>query len=99
MGGVEKCRPRKATADKLEFVPISSSHARARNGVPQMLLIFGVRVYRNEPDKRDVAIGMLCMGSLVFIPGAWSTYILYGAMREWSGFRYEQVPSYENSWF
>ena len=91
----------------------------------QLLLIFGVRVYRNEPGKRDLAIAMLSLGSLskvlslslslphvsfeeealtfkyttlpaVFIPGIWSTYILYGALRRWKGFNYRQVPSYEN---
>lgn len=64
-----------------------------------LLLVFGVRVYRNEPAKRDVAIGMLCIGSVVFLPGIWSTYILYGAMKEWKGYSYRQVPSYEDAWF
>lgn len=32
----------------------------------------------------------------VFIPGSYASYILYGAFREWHGFAYDQVPSYDD---
>ena len=31
----------------------------------------------------------------VFIPGSYSTSIIYGAYRSWPGYNYDQVPSYD----
>ena len=37
-----------------------------------------------------------CVGFITFVPGIWSTYILFGALRKWPGFYYQQVPSFDD---
>ena len=38
----------------------------------------------------------LLLGSLLFIPGSYSSFILYGSWVGWNGFSYDQVPSYDD---
>ena len=33
---------------------------------------------------------------VTFIPGAWSTTVLWGAFRRWPHYRYQQVPSWDD---
>jgi len=39
--------------------------------------------------------GFLGLGLIMFIPGSWSTYTLWGAWNRWRGFDYSQVPSWD----
>jgi hypothetical protein len=34
--------------------------------------------------------------SLVFLPGSYASFTLYGAWRRWPGYDYGQIPSYDN---
>jgi hypothetical protein len=47
----------------------------------------------NETDAR-IGLGMIGLGSFMFIPGSYGTYILYGAWNRWDGFSYDQLPNY-----
>ena len=39
-------------------------------------------------------LSMIGLGSFMFIPGSYGTYILYGAYSRWDGFLYSQLPDY-----
>ena len=41
-------------------------------------------------------LSILLLGSLLFIPGSYSSFILYGSWVGWNGFSYDQVPSYDD---
>lgn len=51
---------------------------------------------KNLYVDRERAIAMLVLGSLMFIPGSYASFILFGAWRRWAGYRYEDLPSYDD---
>ena len=48
------------------------------------------------PTDKDRAIGMLVIGGLAFLPGSYATFILLGAWCRWDGYRYGDLPSYDD---
>lgn len=52
--------------------------------------IFGAKV------DEGVGIGMLVLGTLMFLPGSYGTLVVYGAYRRWDGWSYDQIPSYDD---
>ena len=58
-----------------------------------LMLYFGVQILSTE---RDRALGMIVVGSLAFLPGSYATWNLYGAFREWPGYSFDAVPSYDD---
>mmetsp|Transcript_67055 Transcript_67055/g.135177 ORF Transcript_67055/g.135177 Transcript_67055/m.135177 type:complete len:98 (+) Transcript_67055:136-429(+) len=59
-----------------------------------ILILLGSIIAVLEDKNRGCA--MLLMGLLVFIPGSYSSTLLWGAYRGWPGYRYTQVPSYDD---
>jgi len=41
------------------------------------------------------AVGYLVLGCILFIPGSYSSFVLYGAWAGWRDFDYSMVPSYD----
>ena len=53
-------------------------------------------ICRGEGYDLGRNISVLILGSILFIPGSYSSFILYGSWVGWSGFSYDQVPSYDD---
>ena len=51
-------------------------------------------IWRGDDLGRNISL--LTLGSLLFIPGSYSSLILYGSWVGWNGFSYDQVPSYDD---
>lgn len=51
---------------------------------------------KNLNVDKDRAIGMIVVGSLAFLPGSYATFILIGAWCRWDGYRYSDLPSYDD---
>ena len=45
--------------------------------------------------EKEAGYTFLTLGFLLFTPGSYSTFILFGAFRGWDGYDYQQVPSYD----
>jgi len=62
-----------------------------------LFLIFGTYVYvadvRTDSDR---GLAMLALGLLMFTPGSYATYVLYGAFRGWNGYDYSLIFSYDD---
>ena len=64
-----------------------------------ILLLLGLGQYYDSwfgEKEIDGAIGlsMIGLGSFMFIPGSYGSYILYGAWSRWDGFSYDNIPNY-----
>jgi hypothetical protein len=60
------------------------------------LLIAGfVQLALRDPEQART-LGFLVMGALLFIPGSYSSVLLFGAFRRWPGYDWDAVPSYED---
>ena len=57
-------------------------------------ILHGARELTYYDGERGRAL--LTLGSLCFLPGSYASYILYGAYRRWPGFRWNQIPSYDD---
>jgi Transmembrane proteins 230/134 len=52
-----------------------------------------------EPESRHEGgkgIAFLILGLMLFIPGSYSSTVLFGAWRAWPGYTYDLVPSYDD---
>jgi hypothetical protein len=63
------------------------------------LILLGLGQYYDSwfgKEGKDGSIGlsMIGLGSMMFIPGSYATYILYGAWNRWDGFTYNLIPDY-----
>jgi len=62
-----------------------------------MLLILLVELwYGIHPGVRGHRTTLLAVGLLTLIPGAYAWCNLYGAFRRWPGYRYDQIPSWDD---
>ena len=64
-----------------------------------IMLLLGFGQYYDSwfgTSRKDGKIGlyMIGLGSLMFIPGSYATYILYGTWNRWDGFSYTMIPDY-----
>jgi hypothetical protein len=60
----------------------------------QLMIYFGVQAL-NEEGGRERGISMCTVGAIAFLPGSYATWHLYGAFRNWPGYTYDMVPSYD----
>jgi len=60
------------------------------------LLISGLVVYFQNYEGNDRGLPIFILGGIMFIPGSYASYIIYGAWRGWSGFNYNMIPSYDD---
>ena len=92
-----KTQPTTSTSTSTGSTPIIHTHPPPPcvcvRCLQQVMLVFGVRSLREDYDR---AVAMIVLGSLTFIPGSYSTYILYGAWRKWPHYRWDSVPSYDD---
>ena len=44
---------------------------------------------------RERGMTLMVLGALLFIPGSYTSTLLFGAYRNWPGYSYESVPSYD----
>ena len=44
---------------------------------------------------RQTGTNLLIIGGLMFLPGSYASWILYGAWKRWPGYEFHQVPSYD----
>eukprot|EP00053_Salpingoeca_punica_P015986 m.149098 g.149098 ORF g.149098 m.149098 type:complete len:112 (-) comp16848_c1_seq5:776-1111(-) len=66
--------------------------------VGSLLLTIGLLTYlekidSNDPDKW---LAMIIIGSLMFIPGSYHTYLAYYAWQQYPGFSYADIPDIDN---
>lgn len=61
--------------------------------VGSIMLWLGIK---NLNVDKDRAVGMIVVGSLAFLPGSYATFILIGAWCRWDGYRYSDLPSYDD---
>lgn len=59
-----------------------------------ILLTTGLVIFFGPGSDRGLPI--LILGAIMFIPGIYSSYVLYGAWRGWQGFDFSMVPSYDD---
>ena len=65
--------------------------------VGTVFLGLGVMYLYNDGWQRwGEHVSVLLLGSLLFIPGSYSSLILYGSWVGWCGYSYDQVPSYDD---
>jgi len=50
-------------------------------------------------EKHHQGKDLLIVGSVILMPGIYSSYILIGAYLKWKGFNYEQVPTMDEPYF
>jgi len=65
-----------------------------------LMLVFGtifVSIGLSVFYGGDMATGtnLLIIGGLMFLPGIYASWILYGAWVRWPGYEFHQVPSYD----
>ena len=58
-----------------------------------------VAAYSNKGKSHVEHISSLIskykIGGLMFLPGSYASWILYGAWKRWPGYEFHQVPSYD----
>jgi hypothetical protein len=62
-----------------------------------IFLVFGMVIFFESlwNDSRDRGISLMAVGSIMFIPGSYASVIVYGSYMGWSGYDYNQIPSYD----
>ena len=67
--------------------------------VGTVMLVLGFGAYYDEwfgeeEVEASVGLSMIGLGALMFIPGSYGSYTLYGAWNRWEGFAYNNIPNY-----
>ena len=68
--------------------------ALALFAVGSVMIFFGVGALREDFDR---GVAMTTVGVIAFLPGFYATATLYGAWREWPGYSFESLPSYDEN--
>ncbi|GMH85585.1 hypothetical protein TrVE_jg5183 [Triparma verrucosa] len=59
-------------------------------------------VYFYLTDRRNVedrGLAIFLLGVIMFLPGSYSSFMIFASFREWPGYDYSQIPSYDDgSW-
>jgi hypothetical protein len=59
-----------------------------------ILVLAGLNIMYNGERSRGVQI--VVIGGLMFLPGSYASWILFGAWYRWHGYEFHQVPSYDS---
>ncbi|GMI38275.1 hypothetical protein TrCOL_g2807 [Triparma columacea] len=54
---------------------------------------------REEATYRDRGKTMTLLGSIMLLPGSYASFMLFASFREWPGYDYSQIPSYDDNMF
>ncbi len=60
------------------------------------MIFYGVQAL---PAEYDRGVAMCAVGSVMFIPGSYASWTLFGAWRGWAGYTFESLPSYDEGAF
>ena len=64
-----------------------------------VFLILGVSEYMTSifqmGGDTSVGLSMIVLGALMFVPGSYGSFIIYGTYRGWTGYSYNQIPNYD----
>ena len=77
--------PPKTTAAALTFLILGT-----------YFLLQGLYDYHIKMHAWDRTGGLVLLGTIMFIPGWYSSYVLFGAYHRWRGFDYSHVPSWDD---
>ncbi|EWM27896.1 uncharacterized protein Naga_100197g8 [Nannochloropsis gaditana] len=55
----------------------------------------GIR-WHTDPKEKERGLAMIILGSLLFIPGSYASFQLFGAWAGWPGYSYAYIPSYDD---
>ncbi|GFR52065.1 hypothetical protein Agub_g14587 [Astrephomene gubernaculifera] len=66
------------------------------------LMVFGIFAFvaawlhftQRVLGKEQAEIGFTILGFMTFMPGAYHTYLAYGAWKRWPGFRWDSIPQF-----
>ena len=62
-------------------------------------LTTGLYIYfSNLRVGSDRGLAMVLLGFLMFTPGSYASFVLYGAYHGWTGYDYSQIPSYDDEY-
>jgi hypothetical protein len=62
-------------------------------------LTTGLYIYfSNLRVGSDRGLAMVLLGFLMFTPGSYASFVLYGAYSGWTGYDYSQIPSYDDEY-
>lgn len=69
--------------------------------VGSLSITFGVLILIGHIDEKysDRMWPLLILGSLMFIPGAYHTYLAFYAFRGCQGFDFSDIPTYGDDWY
>jgi hypothetical protein len=64
-----------------------------------VFLVLGISEYFSAFFKvggdSSVGLSMIILGAIMFIPGSYGCFIIYGTYRGWHGYSYNQIPNYD----
>jgi hypothetical protein len=64
-----------------------------------VFLVAGLYIYfMNLRAGSDRGLAMVLLGLLMFTPGSYASFVLYGAYHGWAGYDYNQIPSYDEDY-
>ena len=94
-----RARPRYVNAQRNALPPRTTIWVLLMFLVGTILITLGLGQHYDywfgETDtEASLGLSMIGMGSFMFIPGSYATFILYGAYNRWDGFSYNQLPDY-----
>lgn len=87
-------------ADKQQKIPYKSILlAVALFTIGSVLLIVGSLLVTGiiiPAEYADRTIPVLILGCIAFLPGSYHTYIAWASYRQYEGYSYRQIPSYDD---
>jgi hypothetical protein len=100
--GCHKDRPNTGSVhDQLSWEEERLRRVPPRTCTAAILLLLGgiifVSIGLSVFYSGDMSTGtnLLVIGGLMFLPGSYASWILYGAYVRWPGYEFHQVPSYD----
>lgn len=65
--------------------------------VGTILLCVGLGIrWHTDPKEKERGLALIILGTLLFIPGSYASFQLYGAWAGWPGYSYAYIPSYDD---
>ncbi|KAJ1450128.1 hypothetical protein M885DRAFT_533213 [Pelagophyceae sp. CCMP2097] len=61
-----------------------------------LLIIAAAEGWFENPVPKGQRFAVFITGCVTFVPGSYATWRLWGAFRRWPGYKYDQVPSWDD---
>ena len=97
-----RSRPRVSRTARPQLPPRTTLWVLALSVFGSVFLILGLSEYFTSIFRvgaggdASVGLSMTVLGGLMFVPGSYGTWIIYGTYRGWSGYSYNQIPNYDD---